>query len=88
MSGINGLGHRRKAPILQEAPRMPHYRWTGFYAYQNRNGITWHIIATDDSGGMTVADEIPDQHVAEWMASTLTAALPPEQRNTDTGDDE
>jgi hypothetical protein len=37
---------------------------------------------------MTVADEIPDKHVAEWMASTLTAALPPEQRNTDTGDDE
>jgi hypothetical protein len=59
---------------------MPYYRWTGFAAHQNPNG-TWHIIVTDDGGGRRlIADDIPDQDEAEWIARTLTDALPAEQR--------
>jgi hypothetical protein len=57
-------------------PRMPYYRWTGFAAYRNQDG-TWHILVMDDAGGRIIADGIHDRDEAEWMARTLTDALPP-----------
>ncbi len=63
-----------------KAAEMPYYRWEGFYAHGNGD-VTFHILVVEGDGGRVIADGISGRAEAEWIAKTLTDALPPEQGN-------
>ena len=54
---------------------MPYHRYEGFQAYQNDDGVTWHILVVAGEGGFIIADQIPSQEDAEWIVKTLNDAI-------------